>query len=537
MRSTNIAVRRGGVVARRSSHDAEHARNARMERTFERQMRAEEERALKESARSVREQEREQRTADREARDAAALRRTTALAERVDEMETFLRRCAARPAPTVADLVLVEPIPFDSGEDGLECLPPSPPVKENVGFVGRGKMQRWYDQELERYRRALTAYETDERARQERLAACQAEYGRREGERQRAARNQAADLTIGLRDGESVAVEGFVSDAITALPLPEGINLEPAVAYRSDPREVVVDVRLPVDAVVPREKTVTYVKSRDADSVKERSPTEREGIYRRVLAQLPLCVADVVFRALDGETVETVTVNGKLSFEDSETGQRRDDFLVSLSVDREKVDELRLDAEGLDPVRCVRSLGARLSPHPLAHETVPVFLTFDQAKYKLGSSVDVAAGLDGRVNLGTIPWPDFEQLVRELLLAMSGKDTRVTRRSRDDGIDGVVFDCDAAMGGEYVVQAKRYKGVVPALDVRALAGTMHDKRANHALFVTTSWFSPDGRRFGEENRVRLIEGTELRHLLLEHLELDVLVPEQRSRRRRRAGGA
>jgi restriction system protein len=116
---------------------------------------------------------------------------------------------------------------------------------------------------------------------------------------------------------------------------------------------------------------------------------------------------------------------------------------------------------------------------------------------------------------------------------MSGQDARVTRRSRDDGIDGVVFDCSATLGGEFIVQAKRYRNVVPANDVRALAGVMHDKRANHALFVTSSWFSDDGRRFARDNRVRLIEGPELRHLLREHLDLDVLIP---SSRRRRAAG-
>jgi restriction system protein len=163
---------------------------------------------------------------------------------------------------------------------------------------------------------------------------------------------------------------------------------------------------------------------------------------------------------------------------------------------------------------------------------VPPFLTFDEAKYKLGTSVDVASDLDGRANLATMPWADFEQLVRQLLLAMQDGDVKVTRGSRDDGIDGVVFDCNAALGGEYIVQAKRYKNVVPAIDVRALAGTMHDKRANHALFVTTAWFSPDGRRFAKENRVRLIEGPELRSLLLKHLELDVLIPPYRGHPRR-----
>ena len=66
----------------------------------------------------------------------------------------------------------------------------------------------------------------------------------------------------------------------------------------------------------------------------------------------------------------------------------------------------------------------------------------------------------------------------------------------------------------------------PANDVRALAGVMHDKRANHAVFVTPSWFSDDGRRFAADNRIRLIEGSELEQLLHEYLNLEVLVPKR-----------
>lgn len=112
---------------------------------------------------------------------------------------------------------------------------------------------------------------------------------------------------------------------------------------------------------------------------------------------------------------------------------------------------------------------------------------------------------------------------------MNGGDARVTRRSRDDGIDGVLFDCNAVIGGEYIVQAKRYKKVVPANDVRALAGVLHDKRANHAVFVTPSWFSDDGRRFAADNRVRLIEGPELKQLLHQYLKLQVIITLARQR--------
>jgi restriction system protein len=382
---------------------------------------------------------------------------------------------------------------------------------------------------MERYERDRASYDTAESGRRSRVAAASAEHDRREAERRSSARQRAATLSSGVSRGEPGPIEEFIRLVIEALPMPRTISLQPSVVYRTDPREVVIDLRLPDDDVVPVEKSVKYVQARNEDTIKELPKTARESIYRAVLAQLPLAAGDAVFRALEPELVQSVSINGKLTYVDPATGNPKDDFLVSLTTSRHEFARLNLNAAELDPVLCVRELGARLSPHPLARESVPPFLTFDEAKYKLGSSVDVAGDLDGRANLATMPWPDFEQLVRQLLLAMQGSDTRVTRGSRDDGIDGVIFDCDAALGGEYIVQAKRYKNVVPASDVRALAGTMHDKRANHALFVTTAWFSPDGRRFAKDNRVRLIEGPELRHLLLEHLELDVLIPPQRGR--------
>lgn len=203
--------------------------------------------------------------------------------------------------------------------------------------------------------------------------------------------------------------------------------------------------------------------------------------------------------------------------------------MASVTTSRATFDSLVLDAPDLDPVLCVRFLGAKLSPHPLDHEEVPPFLTFELAKYRLGASVDIAAGHNGRTDLSQIDPFDFEQLIRQLLLEMTGADARVTRRSRDDGIDGVLFDCNVVLGGEFIVQAKRYRNIVPANDVRALSGVTHDKRANHAIFVTSSWFSDDDRRFALDSRVRLIEGPELKHLLRQHLGLDVLIPPTRRR--------
>jgi restriction system protein len=526
-------------VTRSSSgfFDPERARVERVQRQIERELDAESRRARAEADRAARQHERQAREAEKAARTAAAERRTTELARQVEDLETILRQSVSSPVLTFADLVRVRSRAFDPGDDGEPFHEPTRPVMQEGNWFGRRARRQWFDQQMELFEKARDRHQTLESARRERVAAAEAVHTRAETERRSAARRRAAELSSGVRDGEPHAVEEFARLAIDALPKPRSITLSPSVVYRPDPRELVVDLRLPDDDVVPMEKSVKYVHARAAETVKERPRSEREAIYRTVLAQLPLAAADTVFRAFDSMTVGSVSINGRLTFVDPATGRQKDDFLVSLTTSREEFADLALDAEQLDPVLCIRKLGARLSPHPLAREAVPAFLTFDEAKYKLGSSVDVAGALDGRANLATMPWPDFEQLVRQLLLAMSDSDTRVTRGSRDDGIDGVIFDCDASLGGEYIVQAKRYKNVVPASDVRALAGTMHDKRANHALFVTTAWFSPDGRRFAKNNRVRLIEGPELRKLLLDHLQLDVLIPPQRGRPARGSGPA
>ena len=101
---------------------------------------------------------------------------------------------------------------------------------------------------------------------------------------------------------------------------------------------------------------------------------------------------------------------------------------------------------------------------------------------------------------------------------------------------GVAMHEDPILGGVCVIQAKRYKGVVEADAVRALWGAMEDKRATKGILVTTSWFGSAGRQFAanHQERLRLIEGAELKHLLAEHLGLDVRIGLVRKPPRRRS---
>lgn len=508
-----------------------HAERAeRVHLKVERELQADAARSRTAEDRQAKAREKERVETEHQAALATAAEQNARLSARIDELADMLRDNVRRPALAFADLRHVEVAPFDPGEDGLSSPTPHRPVMQDGGLLGRSRRRREFDEAMKRYAVELADYERREAERSARLAARVENYEQHARAARAAAAAEAQRIRDGIADGDPPSIEDFARLAIERLELADGIDLRPRIAYRPEPRELVVDIRLPDVGIVPIEKSVKYVRAHRTFPVKERSQTEMATIYRGILAQLPLCVLHSLFAAFESAVVDIATVNGILPAVDRATGRPTNRNLVSVTTSRSTFDSLVLDAAELDPVLCVQELGAKLSPHPLAYEEVPAFLTFELAKYQLGPAVDVAAGLDGRTDLLKMDPFAFEQLVRELLLAMSGQDARVTRRSRDDGIDGVVFDCSATLGGEFIVQAKRYRNVVPANDVRALAGVMHDKPANHALFVTSSWFSDDGRRFAKDNRVRLIEGPELRHLLREHLDLDVLIPSARRRR-------
>jgi restriction system protein len=134
------------------------------------------------------------------------------------------------------------------------------------------------------------------------------------------------------------------------------------------------------------------------------------------------------------------------------------------------------------------------------------------------------AGIDSRPDLLKMDWYRFENLIRQLFEAM-GLEVSVTQSSRDEGIDAVAYNkSDIVRRAEILIQAKRYSKCVPANDVRALAGSVAEKRATSGILVTTAWVGPESKAFAaRNNRLRIIEGGELKHLLEEYLHIDVRI--------------
>ena len=57
----------------------------------------------------------------------------------------------------------------------------------------------------------------------------------------------------------------------------------------------------------------------------------------------------------------------------------------------------------------------------------------------------VAESLDERTNLAAMDWQDFENLIRELFeseFQRNGGEVKITRASRDGGVDAIAYDPD-----------------------------------------------------------------------------------------------
>lgn len=295
------------------------------------------------------------------------------------------------------------------------------------------------------------------------------------------------------------------------------------VVYAPDTHRLTLLVDLPRKERVPTEKSFRYVATRGEIVAEPRKAVEIQRIYQDAIARLTLCVADYAAAITSPELVDSIAVNGHVRTSDPATGQPVNPCLITFLASREDFEQVNLDEPQLDPVRCMHHLKARVSPNPFDLEPVTPIVNFDLERYKLVEEAGALAGLDSRIDLLTMSPYEFEQLIQNLFLAMGYKSWK-TQNSRDDGVDAVAVRDDIAIGGVAVIQAKRYTKTVPIEAVRALFGTMQEKKAYTGLVITTSSFGPASYDFAKEvGRITLIEGRQLLALLKEHLGMDVLI--------------
>jgi restriction system protein len=122
--------------------------------------------------------------------------------------------------------------------------------------------------------------------------------------------------------------------------------------------------------------------------------------------------------------------------------------------------------------------------------------------------------------LRNVHWIKFEEIVVELLTVMGYGDGKVTQRTNDEGLDGVIKEDKLGLDNIYV-QAKRYaaNNSVGREVVQSFSGALDGKGARKGVFITTSYFTEGARKYAERlesKKIILIDGIELSKLMIAH---------------------
>ena len=110
----------------------------------------------------------------------------------------------------------------------------------------------------------------------------------------------------------------------------------------------------------------------------------------------------------------------------------------------------------------------------------------------------------------------FEKVVVELLEAMGYGEGFVTKKSHDNGVDGIIKQDVLGLDTIYV-QAKRYKNKVGINDVKNFAASMEGE-TNKGVFITTSDFDKTVINYlNKSNKsIILIDGQKLVELMIKY---------------------
>jgi len=421
------------------------------------------------------------------------------------------------------------------GEPAPLVLPPEPDPKHlryhpRIGFLDRLFSRRRKQKEHaanQQFRRDRTAWEracqdgrrrSEESRRQHEQSFAQWQVEAHAFVARQAAQNAAInDTRARYLRLEPETIEEYCDLVLSRSTYPDSFPQEFQLEYLPTSKTMVVEYSLPATEHLPRLKEVRFVQSRNEFVETQFTDKELGKLYDNVLYQIVLRTIHELFEADVVNALDSVVFNGWVRFVDASVGKEVNACILSLQVER--VEFVAINLAQVDPKACFRKLKGVGSSQLHSLTPVPPILTLNRSDKRFVSSYGVAETLHEGVNLAAIDWEDFEHLVRELFekeFARDGGEVRVTRASRDGGVDAVIFDPDPLRGGKIVVQAKRYTNTVGVSAVRDLYGTLMNEGAMKGILVATSDYGPDAYAFAKDKPITLLSGSNLLHLLQKH---------------------
>lgn len=413
--------------------------------------------------------------------------------------------------------------PSPPDPDAFRALIPRPSILElTFGWGATRRVEKTY-RVKEQYRQAVQRFKSDygayKRAYRDYLAQLERQSpefkAKRDAYEFHLLRHQDAvdNLSENLKQGAASLVEQFFSISLGLLPTPSMLKQRrPQFQFTQSTGELIVDELMPsLPDIMPSVFRYKYVKAQDIiEPVKEPSRAERTRfaeVYRQIIAGIALRTIHEIYCCDTLNLVRTVIWNGRIKDISLATGQPIEPCILSVQVPLKRYKELNL--QRVDVVECVNYLGARTSFDYPNTEPVKEYGTISELHRASGASAGKL------IDLETIDPTEFELLIGELLKKM-GFRVEVTPPIKDGGIDVIAYDDRPLSRGKIVVQVKRYQGVVGVAEVRALRGLLIEANAMKGLLITTGRFTAGAIEAAENSLVDLVNGTELRQLLIEN---------------------
>lgn len=247
------------------------------------------------------------------------------------------------------------------------------------------------------------------------------------------------------------------------------------------------------------------------------SETQKKKIVRQCLYSVVIRAGYLASIVLETTSYKTVAINVSQGWFDPTTGAPRTGIICSLQA--EVCEFVALHMDQVDPEACFRHLKGIAVPSFDSISPIRPIFVLNKNDDRFIATKEVDSQLAPEANLAAMPWEDFEQLVAQLFeweFVKEGVEVRVTRVSRDRGVDAVLFDPDPLRGGKYVLQAKRYTSPVDVAAVRDLYGTVVNESANRGILITTSSYGPDSYTFAKDKPISLVDGPNLLVMLRRH---------------------
>ncbi|MBM4055646.1 MAG: restriction endonuclease [Planctomycetes bacterium] len=287
--------------------------------------------------------------------------------------------------------------------------------------------------------------------------------------------------------------------------------------YNPETKIMIVDYSLPPIEVLPRLNEVKYIKTRNELSESFLADSTVNNLYDDLIYQITLRTIHELYESDVVNAIDSIIFNGIVESIDKATGQTATACIVSVQANKQEF--MSINLEHVDPKACFKKLKGIGSSK--LHSLTPIapILNINREDKRFVSSYQVVDELGDTYNLAAMDWEDFEHMIRELFekeFSQSGGEVKVTRSSRDAGVDAVAFDPDPIRGGKIVIQAKRYTNTVGVSAVRDLFGTVMNEGATKGILVSTADYGPDAYEFAKGKPLTLLNGSNLLHLLEKH---------------------